>query len=133
MELLFFAISATQSKIAATAKETWKYQKYTIVLEFEQRLRLPPPFTVISYVGMFLSFIVKLLMRCCKRCLKHDKPVSIFITNNSLVNEDIFGDLYLRWLLWKLTFESISMKSLKIIQQFINQLGQKNFFQAYFI
>ncbi|KAL5012140.1 hypothetical protein ScPMuIL_010691 [Solemya velum] len=74
--LLYALFSATQSKIAKNAKEIWKYQKYTIVLEFEQRLRLPPPFTVISYVIMLLIFIIKSILYCCKKGCRPetDKP-----------------------------------------------------------
>ena len=37
----------------------WMFQRYEIVIDYEQRLRLPPPLTVISYVIMFFEWLCK--------------------------------------------------------------------------
>ncbi|RNA00393.1 transient receptor potential cation channel subfamily M member 5-like [Brachionus plicatilis] len=35
----------------------WMFQRYEIVIDYEQRLKLPPPLTVISYVIMLFEWI----------------------------------------------------------------------------
>jgi len=35
------------------------FQRYEIVIDYEQRLRLPPPLTIISYVIMSVKWFIK--------------------------------------------------------------------------
>ena len=35
------------------------FQRYEIVIDYEQRLRLPPPLTIISYTIMLFQWIFK--------------------------------------------------------------------------
>ena len=35
----------------------WMFQRYEIVIDYEQRLRLPPPLTIISYVIMLCEWL----------------------------------------------------------------------------
>ena len=37
----------------------WMFQRYEIVIDYEQRLRLPPPLTIISYVIMSVKWLFK--------------------------------------------------------------------------
>ncbi|XP_014670278.1 PREDICTED: transient receptor potential cation channel subfamily M member 3-like [Priapulus caudatus] len=69
--LLFALFSSTNQKIQPIADEIWLYQRYSLVIDFSNRLRLPPPFTVISYVLMTLEFIYRKL--CCT-CRAADIP-----------------------------------------------------------
>jgi hypothetical protein len=49
------------------------FQRYQIVLDYEKRLILPPPFTLISYAYMILKWIfnkIKRLFKKCKICCK---------------------------------------------------------------
>jgi hypothetical protein len=39
----------------------WMFQRYEIVIDYEQRLRLPPPLTIISYFIMLLVWLNKSL------------------------------------------------------------------------
>lgn len=35
------------------------FQRYEIVIDYEQRLRLPPPLTIISYTIMLVKWLAK--------------------------------------------------------------------------
>lgn len=37
------------------------FQRYEIVIDYEQRLRLPPPLTIISYIIMLCEWLAKSL------------------------------------------------------------------------
>lgn len=37
------------------------FQRYEIVIDYEQRLRLPPPLTIISYTIMMFEWLIKTL------------------------------------------------------------------------
>ncbi|XP_048243432.1 transient receptor potential cation channel subfamily M member-like 2 [Haliotis rufescens] len=76
--LLYAMFSDTNARISNEAEEIWKYQRYTIIVDFDERLRLPPPLTLISYMCMFLSLVWRklkqLYYRCrsCCKCVKKD-------------------------------------------------------------
>ncbi|XP_064607847.1 transient receptor potential cation channel subfamily M member 4-like [Liolophura sinensis] len=54
--LLFAMFSSTISKISAESQQIWKFQRYNLIVEFEERLRLPPPLTLISYLSCWRSW-----------------------------------------------------------------------------
>ncbi|GFY58908.1 transient receptor potential cation channel subfamily M member 3 [Trichonephila inaurata madagascariensis] len=65
---LFNALfSATASKLSAESDAIWKFQRYHLVVDFSNRLRLPAPLNVISYIIILLQFIRWLFCRalCC--------------------------------------------------------------------
>ncbi|XP_046572246.1 transient receptor potential cation channel subfamily M member-like 2, partial [Haliotis rubra] len=76
--LLYAMFSDTNARISNEAEEIWKYQRYTIIVDFDERLRLPPPLTLISYMCMFLSVVWRKLKqlyyrcRACCKCVKKD-------------------------------------------------------------
>nr|XP_022342149.1 transient receptor potential cation channel subfamily M member 1-like isoform X1 [Crassostrea virginica] len=62
--------SVTNAKVQAESEEIWKYQVYSIIVDFETRLRLPAPLNFISYIIMLLEFMFKKLSHCLKRCCR---------------------------------------------------------------
>ncbi|GIY75528.1 protein ced-11, partial [Caerostris darwini] len=67
LTLLYALFSATASKLSAESDAIWKFQRYHLVVDFSNRLRLPAPLNVISYVIILLQFIRWLFCRafCC--------------------------------------------------------------------
>jgi len=57
----------TIGKIDNIASEIWKFQRYRLIADFTERFCLPPPFTVFSFIYMFLKFLMKKCMGCKKR------------------------------------------------------------------
>ena len=41
----------TGARIQKESEQIWMYNRYEIVMEYDKRPRLPPPFVVISYIG----------------------------------------------------------------------------------
>lgn len=76
-----FIFSVTNAKVQSESEEIWKYQVYSIIVDFETRLRLPAPLNFISYIIMLLEFIFKkvkhLIGKCCKSscCRRKDALV----------------------------------------------------------
>lgn len=70
LTLLYALFSVTNAKVQSESEEIWKYQVYSIIVDFETRLRLPAPLNFISYIIMLLEFIFKkvkhLIGKCCK-------------------------------------------------------------------
>ncbi|XP_076076624.1 transient receptor potential cation channel subfamily M member-like 2 isoform X3 [Mytilus galloprovincialis] len=66
--LLFAMFALTITKVDLEAAEIWKFQRYMIIMDFEDRLCFPPPFTIINYLFIFLTFIHRLLKGCMKKC-----------------------------------------------------------------
>lgn len=45
----------------------WMFQRYEIVIDYEQRLRLPPPLTILSYVIMSVKWLKNNFLKYCKQ------------------------------------------------------------------
>ena len=58
--------SNTFHKVNAEALYVWKFQRYSLVIEYEGKPILPPPFIIVCHVYLILRYIVR---RC--RCKPH--------------------------------------------------------------
>ncbi|OWF47104.1 Transient receptor potential cation channel trpm [Mizuhopecten yessoensis] len=67
--LLFAMFALTITKVDKEAGQIWKFQRYALIVDFEERLCLPPPLTLISYITMVLVFFYSQLFGCHKGCL----------------------------------------------------------------
>ena len=59
--------SNTYEKIQANANQIWKYQRYYLVMEYEQRPVLVPPFIIINHVLCFMRYLYRWLTNCRRR------------------------------------------------------------------
>ncbi|CAF5000065.1 unnamed protein product [Rotaria sp. Silwood1] len=55
ISLLTAMFGLTGARIQSQSEQIWMYNRYEIMIEYTERPRLPPPFIVISYIGMFIS------------------------------------------------------------------------------
>lgn len=77
LTLLYALFSATASKLQSETDAIWKFQRYQLVVDFSNRLRLPPPLSIFSYLAIFIQWIYRCL--CCKFCKRHDEAdISVF-------------------------------------------------------
>ncbi|CAF1275673.1 unnamed protein product [Adineta ricciae] len=53
--LLTAMFGLTGARVQSQSEQIWMYNRYEIVMEYAKRPRLPPPFVVISYIGMLIS------------------------------------------------------------------------------
>lgn len=56
--LLTAMFSHTKARVDAESDQIWMYQRYEIVIDYEHRLRLPPPLTIISYIIMLTKWFM---------------------------------------------------------------------------
>ncbi|GFQ90467.1 protein ced-11, partial [Trichonephila clavata] len=81
LTLLYALFSATASKLESETDAIWKFQRYQLVVDFTNRLRLPPPLSIFSY----LIIVVRWLYRCilCRLCKSRDEAdVSVFFDSS---------------------------------------------------
>ena len=82
--LLTAMFSATGQRISAQSEQLWMFQRYEIVLDYENRLTFPPPFTFLSYLFMFIEWIWHQCTCCwrrskvwCKKCCKKKEDAAL--------------------------------------------------------
>ncbi|XP_076347471.1 transient receptor potential cation channel subfamily M member-like 2 isoform X4 [Tachypleus tridentatus] len=87
LTLLYAIFSATASKIQDETDAIWKFQRYQLVVDFANRLRLPAPLSIFSYLAGLGEWIYRGL--CCIMCRKSsdttDKP------EGGLFGKDLLG------------------------------------------
>ncbi|XP_033743894.1 transient receptor potential cation channel subfamily M member 1-like [Pecten maximus] len=71
--LLYALFSATTAKVRGESEEIWKFQKYSLIVDFEERLRLPPPFSFISYLCMMSASLYRCFHTCCTHCCRRPR------------------------------------------------------------
>ncbi|XP_048781107.2 transient receptor potential cation channel subfamily M member-like 2 isoform X2 [Ostrea edulis] len=86
LTLLYALFSVTNAKVQSESEEIWKYQVYSIIVDFETRLRLPAPFNFISYIIMLIEFIFKKLKLCMKKCCKSSCCMKDKVDSNNKVS-----------------------------------------------
>lgn len=87
LTLLYAIFSATASKIQDETDAIWKFQRYQLVVDFANRLRLPAPLSIFSYLAGLGEWIYHGF--CCIMCRKSsdttDKP------EGGLFGKDLLG------------------------------------------
>ncbi|XP_060064853.1 transient receptor potential cation channel subfamily M member-like 2 [Ylistrum balloti] len=71
--LLYALFSATTAKVRGESEEIWKFQKYSLIVDFEERLRLPPPLSFFSYLCMVAMGLYHCVHRCCNLCCRRPR------------------------------------------------------------
>ena len=49
--------SNTFNRVNAISLQVWKFQRYSLVLEYESKPMLPPPFIILSHLYLIIKFI----------------------------------------------------------------------------
>ena len=72
--LLFVPVlRVTTAKVYNDSVEIWKYQRYGMIVDFEERLVLPPPFTILCYAFFILRWIGHFVYRAVARLYAHTR------------------------------------------------------------
>lgn len=58
----------TITKVDNEASEIWKFQRYALIIDFEERLNLPPPFIIFSYACILFKKIYNKMKGCKRNC-----------------------------------------------------------------
>ena len=62
-----YVCRVTTAKVYNESVEIWKYQRYGMIVDFEKRLVLPPPFTVLCYIFFILRWLGHFVYRAVAR------------------------------------------------------------------
>ncbi|GFT92083.1 protein ced-11 [Nephila pilipes] len=77
LTLLYALFSATASKLESETDAIWKFQRYQLVVDFTNRLRLPPPLSIFSYLIIVVCWIYRCIF--CRLCRSRDEAdVNVF-------------------------------------------------------
>ncbi|GIX69306.1 protein ced-11 [Caerostris extrusa] len=81
LTLLYALFSATASKLESETDAIWKFQRYQLVVDFTNRLCLPPPLSIFSYLIIAVHWIYRCIMcrLMCRLCKRSDETdVNVF-------------------------------------------------------
>jgi len=73
LNLLIAIFNNTYEKIQANANQIWKYQRYYLVMEYEQRPVLVPPFIIVNHVLYFMRGLYRWLRNCRRQRDENDQ------------------------------------------------------------
>lgn len=75
----------TIAKVDNVASEVWKFQRYRLIADFTERFCLPPPFTLFSFVYMFIKILVRGCIKCKRRlaaCCEGERVRHCIVVND---------------------------------------------------
>lgn len=67
--ILYAMFSSTMGKVQKESIEIWKYQRYMMVVDFEERLILPTPLTLLTYIMYVIKWTCQLIWMAIRRML----------------------------------------------------------------
>lgn len=102
MTLLSALFAATALKISPEADDIWKYQRYNLVVDFDNRLPVCAPFSIFYYFYRIVKWIYNLICRFRRR--------TIFV----IVSSYVLINLIILWFLF--TFRKIILNRNNTIQ-----------------
>lgn len=89
MTLIIAYLNNKFVKVNKISHQIWKFQRLSVVMEYEQRPVLPPPFIIISH----LYLLYKYLRRKCKGVEKqYDNGLKLFLDSDDLAQLYDFED-----------------------------------------
>jgi hypothetical protein len=76
LSILIATFNNTYLRISKSSDQLWKYHRYYIVLKYESKPMLPPPFIVFSHIFL----LIKLIIRYCRgKKFKVDQGLSLYL------------------------------------------------------
>lgn len=72
-------------------RQVWMFQRFTVVMEYEQKPVLPPPFIVISHAYMLVKYVLRKLRG--QRSETYDNGLKLFLEADDLERLHDFGKL----------------------------------------
>ncbi|XP_077989060.1 transient receptor potential cation channel subfamily M member 3-like [Glandiceps talaboti] len=82
INLLIAVFNNTFAAVNAISRQVWKFQRYRLVMEYEQMAVLSPPIIIISHSYMFIRYLFR---RCRKfRPTTLDKGLKLFLSDDDV-------------------------------------------------
>ncbi|XP_071952061.1 transient receptor potential cation channel subfamily M member 3-like [Antedon mediterranea] len=82
INLLIATFNNTYARIRNISDVVWKFQRYRLIMEYEQKSILVPPFVILQHVFLFL----RTLLHCCCRDTRpsRDKGLKLFLPDEDI-------------------------------------------------
>ncbi|KAI8499346.1 Transient receptor putative cation channel sub M member 3, partial [Branchiostoma belcheri] len=84
INLLIAVFNNTFSQIKAISNQVWKFQRFHLIMEYEQRPMLPMPLTILYHIYMLLKYLVCVCSRCRHNNLYSDKGLKLFLSDDDV-------------------------------------------------
>ncbi|KAH9513269.1 hypothetical protein Btru_034514 [Bulinus truncatus] len=96
VNLLIARFNATFIRNNANSKEIWMFQRYGLILQYEMRPILPPPFIIITHIYLAFKYIKR---RCKGKRDFYDNGLKLFLSHEDTeklhdFEEECMEDLY---------------------------------------
>ncbi|XP_013397522.1 transient receptor potential cation channel subfamily M member 1-like isoform X2 [Lingula anatina] len=96
LSLLIAVFNSTFNRVNANSRQIWKFLRYTLVIENEQKPLLPPPFIVLSHVYLIVKYVIR---RCKGKLDIYDNGLKLFLDEEDVevlhdFEEDCVEDLF---------------------------------------
>ncbi|GFR59832.1 transient receptor potential cation channel subfamily M member 1 [Elysia marginata] len=96
VNLLIARFNATFIRNNANSKEIWMFQRYALILQYEMRPILPPPFIIITHIYLACKFIRR---KCKGKRDFYDNGLKLFLSHEDTeklhdFEEECMEDLY---------------------------------------
>eukprot|EP00058_Branchiostoma_floridae_P016533 XP_002602021.1 hypothetical protein BRAFLDRAFT_82609 [Branchiostoma floridae] len=76
--------SNTFSQIKTISNQVWRFQRFHLIMEYEQRPMLPMPLTILYHIYMLLKYLVCVCSRCRHNNLYSDKGLKLFLSDDDV-------------------------------------------------
>ena len=77
--------------VNSISTQVWKFQRYSLVLEFESKPILPPPLILVCHLYLMIKYIIR---RCQRKTQIYDTGLSEYPHNLSYMRYLEFKHLY---------------------------------------
>ncbi|XP_034245088.1 transient receptor potential cation channel trpm [Thrips palmi] len=82
INLLIAVFNNIFNEVNAISHQVWMFQRFTVVMEYEQKPVLPPPFILFSHLYMLAQFVLRKLRG--QRSETYDNGLKLFLENDDL-------------------------------------------------
>lgn len=82
INLLIAVFNNIFNEVNAISHQVWMFQRFTVVMEYEQKPVLPPPFILLSHLYMLAQFVLRKLRG--QRSETYDNGLKLFLENDDL-------------------------------------------------
>ncbi|XP_062571913.1 transient receptor potential cation channel subfamily M member 3-like [Saccostrea cucullata] len=124
VNLLIARFNATFIRNNAKSREIWKFQRYQLIVKYEMRPILPPPFTIISHIYLTFKYIIR---RCKGKRDFFDNGLKLFLSPDDKeklhdFEEECVED-YFRYKDYK--FQSSSDERIRVINERVENMAMR--------
>ncbi|XP_052133267.1 transient receptor potential cation channel trpm isoform X2 [Frankliniella occidentalis] len=82
INLLIAVFNNIFNEVNAISHQVWMFQRFTVVMEYEQKPVLPPPFIIFSHIYMLVKFLLRKARG--QRSETYDNGLKLFLENDDL-------------------------------------------------